>query len=104
MTYYNLAGTLFTVVELNSMKNQLTMAKALQVHQDGFWLSRGAELEEGVYAIRSNKDKDKAMSLLINEYVFCSMFFLPSFLFLFAMVSLPLLSIYCCLPAFSDTT
>jgi hypothetical protein len=35
------------------------------------------------------------------EYVFCSMFFL---LFLFMMVSLSLLSIYCCLFAFSDMT
>jgi hypothetical protein len=34
-------------------------------------------------------------------YVFCSMFFL---LFLFMMVSLSLLSIYCCMSTFSDTT
>jgi hypothetical protein len=40
---------------------------------------------------------------LLNEhgYVFCSMFFL---LFLFIMVSLSLLSIYCCLFALSDMT
>jgi hypothetical protein len=35
------------------------------------------------------------------EYVLCPMFFLP---FLVCHVSVSLLSIYCCLPAFSDTT
>jgi inositol 1,4,5-triphosphate receptor type 3 len=84
------------------MKNQLTMAKALQVHQGGFWLSRGAEIEEGVYAIRVNKDKDKAMSLLINECVLCSMFFLP-FLVCDGLFG-SLLPIYCSLLALSDTT
>ncbi len=61
-------GTLFNVVELNSTKNQLTMSKALQVHQGDYWLSRGSEFEEGTYAIRMIKNKDKAISVLVNEY------------------------------------
>jgi serine/threonine protein kinase len=39
----------------------------------------------------------------LSRYVFCHTIVLPFFLFLFA-ISLPLLSIYCCLLAFSDTT
>ena len=62
-------NTLFKVVELNSVENELKMSKALQIYQDGNWLTRGSELEEGIIEMKLTKNKDAAVCLLANEYV-----------------------------------
>jgi DNA polymerase-1 len=66
----------------------ISMSEAIDGASEAYWL---------------NLPRPELVATIHDEllYVFCSMFFL---LFLFMMVSLSLLSIYCCLFAFSDMT
>jgi len=63
-------GTLFTLHELYGNSMFLSNSKAMQVSQNGIYLTRGQNTDEtNCYICSGTKDKSKSASLLIRRYV-----------------------------------